>query len=131
MPSISPKQRGTTSVEVAICLPILFLFLFGSYELSRGNFLSHAVESAAYEGARIGILPGANAEKIETAVDFVMRSCGAIDYEVVVTPATITADTRRVTVEVILPMEDNTNIPTRFLNNPVFAGSCTLTREIL
>ena len=130
-PSRKQTRIGATAVEVAICLPILFLFLFSSYELSRGNFLSHAVESAAYEGARVGILPGANKAKIQAAVDFVMKSCGATNYQVTVTPAVLTEETTKVTVEVAVPMQENTNIPSNLLDDPVFRSSCTLTREVL
>ena len=51
------NRRGALTVEVAICLPLLLITLFGLYELSRANMIRHAVESAAYEGARSGILP--------------------------------------------------------------------------
>ena len=57
------RRVGALAVEVAMCLPILLMVLFGCYEVARANMLVHATESAAYEGARVGIIPGCNSRK--------------------------------------------------------------------
>ncbi len=128
---IAGKRQGTTTVEVAICLPILFMFLFGAYELSRCNMLLHAAESAAYEGARVGIVPGATKEKIEDAVTFVLVSVGATNFDVTVTPEVIGLDTEKVRVEVELDLGDNTAMPQLFIDDLQLRGECELTREAL
>jgi len=125
------SRQGTTAVEVAICLPVLFMFLFGCYELSRCNMLLHAAESAAYEGARVGIVPGATPEKIEDAVSFVLASVGAANFDVQITPATITSETEKVLVEVELDLGANTSMPQFFIKNSRLRGECELTRETL
>ncbi len=124
-------RRGVTTVEVAICLPLLFLFLFASFELASANMLRHACESAAYEGARVGIVPGVTIAKIEDAVGFVMGSVGAANYDVTVTPSTIQANTQKVTVAVEADLRQNSIMSHLFIRNLRLRGSCELTREVL
>ena len=128
---VSQQRRGATAVEVAICLPLLFIFLFGAYELSRCNMLLHAAESAAYEGARVGIVPGSTKEKIENAVSFVLSSVGATNFNVTVTPDVIQSDTEKVRVEVELDVQKNTSMPQFFVDEMRLRGECELTREVL
>ena len=128
---IARKRQGTTTVEVAICLPVLFMFLFSAYELSRCNMLLHAAESAAYEGARVGIVPGATKEKIEDAVAFVLVSVGATNFNVNITPEVIDLGTEKVKVEVELNLSDNTAMPQMFIDDLRLRGECELTREAL
>ena len=116
---------------MAICLPVLLIFLFGGYELGRANMLLHATESAAYEGARVGILPGATAEKVDEACREILASVGIRDATVTVTPRNIQADTPRVNVEIDVPLRTNASLSSFFLREPVFRGACELTRETL
>lgn len=125
------QRRGTLSVEVAVCLPLLLLTLFGCYEMAHANMLLHATESAAYEGARVGIIPGATEDRINAACGRLLRSVGIRNFDVIVTPAVITTDTDEVTVEVRVPFGGNTSIPTFYIDNPTFRGRCQLSRETL
>lgn len=126
------SRIGAVTVEVAICLPILFLLLFGCLEIAGANMLKHATESAAYEGARIGILPGATQAGVETAVDSVLDSIGAKGSSVEILPSVITQETEEIEVIVSVPYEPNAFIaPFVIRNNPTFKSSCKLRREIL
>lgn len=124
-------RSGVTTVEVAFCLPLLFLFLFASFELASANLLQHACESAAYEGARVGIVPGAKVERIEDAVEFVMSSVGAVNFDVIVTPNDIKADTEKVLVEVECELRENSIMSQLFIRNLRLKGTCEMTREVL
>ncbi|MEL7499412.1 MAG: TadE/TadG family type IV pilus assembly protein [Planctomycetota bacterium] len=127
----SSKDRcGALSVEVALCLPLLFMLLFGCYEMARANMLLHATESAAYEGARVGIIPGATKEKITAAASQILHSVGISDFTVEVTPSTIERDTPVVEVTVKVPFSKNMALPAMFMKNPTFSGVCKLSREI-
>ena len=134
MPSPASKRNrirtGALAVEMAICLPLLLMLLFGCYEMSRANMILHATESAAYEGARVGILPGATQEKITLATSQILRTMGISDFEVEVSPAVIQRDTPVVEVTVRVPFAKNTLIPTMFIKDPTFRGVCSLTREL-
>ncbi|MFK7767140.1 MAG: TadE/TadG family type IV pilus assembly protein [Mariniblastus sp.] len=125
------ERRGALTVEVALCLPILLMTLFGCFELAHANMLLHATESAAYEGARIGIIPGATEQKIQDAASGVLRTVGINNFTITVTPSVITTETEAVSVNIEVPFRGNTSLPTFFITNPVFRGNCELSREIL
>jgi len=126
------KRLGAITAEVAICLPVLFLLTFGCLEMAGANMLKHATESAAYEGARIGILPGATQAGVQQAVDKVLDSIGAEGSSIEILPQTITAETEEIEVVVSVPYAPNAWIaPFIIQSNPTFRSSCTLRREQL
>ncbi len=47
-----PRKRGAATVELAVCLPVLVLLVFGSIEASSFVFLKQSLQVAAYEGVR-------------------------------------------------------------------------------
>jgi len=129
------KRSGAVTVEVALCLPVLFLLLFGCLEMASANMLKHATESAAYEGARVGILPGATQAGVEQAVDHILNTIGAKGSAVEILPRTEIQDAEEVEViEVVVtvPYAPNAWIsPFVLRNNPIFRASCVLRREVL
>ena len=127
---IGSNRDGALTVEVALCLPILILLLFGCYEVAKVSMILHATQSAAYEGARVGIVPGATPERIEQAVGFTLRTFGVSNFEVETVPAVIERDTAQVQVIVRVPVGANISLPRLFVENPTFRGTTTLTREI-
>ena len=128
---LGTRRTGAVTVEMALTLPLLFLFLFGAYELSRANFLRHATRAAAYEGARVGILPGTNETKIREATNFVLQSVGARNATIDVEPTIIERDTRTVKVTVEVPANSNMLFMPMFMRDSIFQGDCELTRETL
>ena len=124
------SRCGALTVEMALCLPILLMVLFGGYELAHANMILHSTESAAYEGARTGIIPGATSEKIETSVRQLLLAVGIKNFNVAVSPAIIDETTETVTVNVSVPVRENMSFPAFFLKDPTFRGRCELSREI-
>ena len=121
----------TINIIISIFSFILFLFLFASYELARANMLQHAAESAAYEGARAGIVPGANPQKVRDACGFVLGSVGIRDSQITVEPAVIDPDTEKIKVLIEVPLRQNTLIAPFLFRDPVFRGECEMAREVL
>ncbi len=126
-----PSRRGALTVEVAICLPILITFLFACYEVAHANMLLHATESAAYEAARVGIVPGAKPAKIREAAAFVLNSVGVRNFTLTMTPDPITTKTNSVKIVILVPFRGNTAVSQMFVRDPTFRGQCELTRETL
>ena len=125
------RSQGVITVEVALCLPILLAMLFGSYELARANMMLHSTESAAYEGARVGIIPGATPESVRESVGSVLRTIAVTQFDVTIRPDVITNQTETIEVEVTVPFRENLAIPVFFIRDPTFVGTCTLRRETL
>ena len=123
-------RNGVLTVEVALCLPLLILLLFGCYELTRTSMILHATQSAAYEGARVGIVPGATPEQINDAAGFVLRTMGVSNFQIETIPAVIERDTEFVEVIVTVSVSENLSLPRLFVEDPTFTGTCVLSREI-
>ena len=49
------KRKGAVTVELAVCLPVLALLVFGSIEAAGFIFLKQSLQVAAYEGVREAI----------------------------------------------------------------------------
>jgi Flp pilus assembly protein TadG len=47
------KRRGAAIAETAVCVPVLFLLLFGTWEVGRLVHISQVVSNSAREGARL------------------------------------------------------------------------------
>jgi len=123
------SRGGVLSVEMALTLPVLFLILLAAFELGRANLMRHGAETAAYECARVAILPGATSAEIRQAADRVMLSVGATNFDLTVTPATILSTTRDVEVSVTVPLDQNMALAT-FVRGFRFTGRCELSTEL-
>jgi Flp pilus assembly protein TadG len=47
-------RRGSSTIELAVCLPMLFILLFGIMEVGRGLEVYQIMTSAVREGGRFG-----------------------------------------------------------------------------
>ena len=124
-------RRGVLTVEMAICIPIVFLILLGALEFSRMNMLRNSIDNAAYEGARRGVVPGATAcDCMDTAVS-VLTAVGARSATVSITPPTIDDNTTQVTVTISVPLSSNSWGPARFLSGATLRSVSTKSREFV
>lgn len=128
-PSSASRRRGVTTVEFAICAPVLFLFTFASLEFSRVNSIRQSTENAVYEGCRRGIVPGASAADIRASAQQVLNSVLARDGVITVTPSTITEDTSEVRVDIMVPVNSNSWVIANFFRDREITSSMTMIRE--
>lgn len=126
--SSTPGRHGATTVEVALILPVLFLFIFASFEFSRLNMLKHLAGAAAYEGAREGIVIGATADDVSTRVNAILTAGSVYDATITTTPSTITAATTEVVVQVTIPVDGNFWLMPAYASGSI-NGSCRLSTE--
>ncbi len=61
-------EKGGAVVEMAVIMPILFMFLFGIVEFGRIMMVSHSLNNAARAGARVAVLPGATNAAVVAAI---------------------------------------------------------------
>jgi Flp pilus assembly protein TadG len=125
------SRRGAVAVELALALPLLFFFIFGAYEFGRANMLRHTAEAAAYEGARVGIVPGASAAEVEASVKRLCSTVGIRNLTVDVEPKVLDRTNGTVSVTVTVPLQSNMLIAPAFLKNAEFRRNCKLLREKL
>jgi Flp pilus assembly protein TadG len=129
-PCLPVRRRGALTVEFALTVPILFLVFFGLVEFCRFNMVRHGVDSAVYEGARRGIVPGAQASDVRTATQRILDSVSVVGATIDVQPTVINADTETVTVSITVPFNSNGWVVPKFLSSATLERSCTLSREL-
>lgn len=122
-------RRGATTVEFAIIAPVFFLLLLTSFEFSRLNVIRHTADNAAYEAARIGMVPGATATEAVNEANRILNIAGTNGARVTVNPATLTPNTRQITVTVDVPMDQNGWITPKFTSGRTMRSESTLKAE--
>jgi len=125
----SPNRTGATTVEFALVAPIFFLILIVSFEFSRLNVILHTADNAAYEAARIAMVPGATAAEAVNEANRIMNIAGARGTTVTVNPATLGPNTDQITVTVDIPMGQNGLITPRFTGGRTISATSTLKAE--
>jgi len=83
------RRSGIAAIELALLLPLLLTLVFGMIEYGSLFWRAQQVANAARNGARRGIMAGATASNVTTAVDQTMLASGmgTTNYTVVLTPA--------------------------------------------
>jgi Flp pilus assembly protein TadG len=122
-------RRGAVSVEMAVIAPVVALLIFGSIEFARLNILQHAVNNAAYEAARHGMVPGATAAEVTTHAQQHLNAAGLVGATIQVTPTSLSEAAEQITVEVAVPMDQNSWIVPSFSGGQLIEGACTLRTE--
>ena len=125
-----PHRKGATAVEFGIIAPILFLFIFAAIEFSRANMVLHSCRIAAIEGARRGVIPGANAQECRDVAMESLDIVGITSAQIEVDPSPILPSTATVSVRVRAPVnfENGFAIP-NFLIGRTIESSVNLQRE--
>jgi Flp pilus assembly protein TadG len=125
----SQPRRGATLVEFALVAPIFFLLLLASFEFSRLNVIRHTADNAAYEAARMIMVPGAKASEGIAEAERILRIVGARGTTVTVDPSELGPRATQVTVEVAVPMNSNGLITPVFTGSAVVRSKSTLKAE--
>jgi Flp pilus assembly protein TadG len=123
---IANKRRGAYSVEFAVCASVLFTTIFASFELARYMFVRQAIDQVAYEAARTGVIAGATAQQVTAKANQLLSAQGIVVSSITVTPATFTATTTEITVQITCNYAANTWVPPSFL-----PGGNIVTRTVL
>lgn len=123
------NRTGATAVEFALVAPIFFLLLLSSFEFSRLNVIRHTADNAAYEAARIAMVPGATAAEAATEANRIMDIAGARGTTITINPATLGPNTSQITVTVDVPLDQNGWIVPRFTRTQTMRAVSTLKAE--
>lgn len=130
---VKPSRRirlGATTVETAFALPILFLFFFSGVEFARVNMIRNAIQNAAYEGAREGMVPGATNSDCAAAANRLIDVLSLQDATISVTPSPILPSTDAVAVSVTVPINTaNSFVMPRFYLGKSLNATVRLSRE--
>lgn len=123
------KRHGATAVEFAIVSPILFFILFGCIELGLAHMMLHTTEAAAYEAARVAIIPGSTAQEATAAAERILGTAGVRKATINMSPSNLSQPTRNVTVTISTKFSDNLALPTFYVTDAPIVKTCILQRE--
>lgn len=84
-------RRGSATVELAICLPVLLLIATGIVELCSMMFVRQGLTIAAYETAHAALQPAADSADALTVGDQILSERRIQGASVVISPSDIKA----------------------------------------
>ncbi len=70
----NPRRPGTAAVEFAVCLPLLFLIMFGLWEVGRIVEVQQVAWNATREGARDASMGQANLQAVASNLVLYLQS---------------------------------------------------------
>ena len=122
-------RSGAVAVEFAITAGVAMLFFFGAFEFARVAMIRGTIDNAIYEGARVGIIPGATNADVVRKVNEIMGFSLVRSAKVTVSPNPIRFDSKTVTVTVDLPLDQNTFSPANFFKGKSILRTIQMKRE--
>lgn len=123
------NRRGAALVEFALTLPVILLLIAALLEISRVQMLKHSADTAAYEAARSGIVVGAVHADVQNAADALLSTAQLKSWSVSIAPEIFTEHTPAVTVQVDIPVAENSWISPFFFSDTVVSSTVTLITE--
>ena len=97
------SERGASSIETALILPVMLALMFGIIEFSRFFWIQHTVSAAAAEGARLAILNEPTDTEVYAWIDQIVMDGGVYDAAEVNMSARVAG--QPVSVSVTVPYE--------------------------
>lgn len=80
-------QLGVAVVELAVCLPILVVILLATVETCVMLQLQQNLAVAAYEGARVGTMPGVGSGTVQLQCEMLLDDRNINGYTITMEPA--------------------------------------------
>jgi hypothetical protein len=104
-----PVRTGVAATELAVCMPVIVLIVLASMEACAMIFLQQSLSVAAYEGARVGLSPGAEAGDVTSQCQQILDDREVKGASIVVTPSSIpsAAEGTWIAVETKAPFAKN------------------------
>ena len=124
--SVCADRRGTLAVEFALVAPIIFMLFFAGLEMTSLNLMRHTAGNASYEAARKAIVPGATFAEAEQEARRLLSSVGAVNGVTV----DVQDDGNKVTVNIQIPVDQNSWGLAHFSSGWTITKSCTLSRGL-
>lgn len=124
--SQSEKRRAAAVVELALTLPVFVLIFLATIEATSMIFLKQSLEIAAYEGARIAIIPGSDSSNVNAGCTLLLdgRSVQADSITVIPNDFDSQPYGTVIRVQVTAQCSDNSAI------SPWFYSGRTLTSDV-
>lgn len=126
---IRSSRCGAVTVEFAIVAPIFFLLVLAAFEFGWLQVMRHTADNAAYEAARVAMVPGATVADAVNKANQILGVVHAHGATVTVNPNPITNSTTQLSVAVDIPMARNGLVLPRFTRATNLHSVSTLQTE--
>lgn len=88
VPTHRPRSRaGAAIIELAVCLPVLVVVTLATIEACAMIYLKQTLTIAAFEGARLGVIPGSQSLNVEAQSQLVLTDHGVASYLITMEPS--------------------------------------------
>jgi Flp pilus assembly protein TadG len=125
------NRHGAALIEFSVCLPIFFLITMATIETCRMVYLRQSLKIAAYECARVGIVPGMTDQAVRDQCDLILLGRKLSNYQLRTSPESIESlkygDLLTVTIE--MSADKNAIVGSWFYRNRSFQESVTIMAE--
>lgn len=124
-------RRGTATVELTVCLPVLVLIVVGTIETCNFIHSSESLKTATYEAARVMAMPGGTKSAGEQRCQEILESRGIEGAKLTTTPPSLNAleQGEKFTVEVTLKDYEANFFVRPFLSAVELRQSITFVKE--
>lgn len=125
------KRNGTATVELAVCLPVVLLVTMGAVEGASMAFLRQTLVQSAYEGAKVAVRRGNEAEDGIHAAQSVVIGRQLQDVSISFTPRNPDRlpPGEPVTITVTAPGDANSILPFGPFRGKTITVSATMAKE--
>ncbi len=117
------NRRGAAAVEFAVVAPLFFLMVFGMIEFGRMIMVQQVITNASREGARMGVLDGATAASVQSAIQTYVQGASVQGAQVTVNPDPPSSAGYGEPVTITVSVNFN---QVSWLPSPMFLGGQTL-----
>ncbi len=127
----TPRRRGTAAVELAVCLPVIILLVFGSIEAASFIFLKQSLNVAAYEGIRETIRNGSTNANGEARATNLLDSRNVNDYQITFPNGEAGSANRgdEIVILVSAPTQTNSPLAGQFVSNRQLTSRVVMVKE--
>lgn len=125
------KRKAAAIVELAFVLPILFTLLFGTIEACAMLHLQQTLEIAAYESARISLVPTSKASLVQETADRFFKNRNVHGGTITISPSNFETSPigTNITIRVTAPASGNLPLPPMFFSGKSLSASCSMMKE--
>lgn len=127
------NRRGSSAVEFAVVLPLIFILFLGSVEVGRAIMVQHSLQEAAKGACRIYTVKENSEQQVHGLVDKAMEEAGITNYTVELEPLTkadLDEHMEPVTVTVSVAYEDVAWMTPWYMGGATIAGRCTMPADL-
>jgi Flp pilus assembly protein TadG len=129
-----PARRGRWGVaaaELAVCLPILLLFIIGAVECCSMIYVDQTLAIASYEGVRAAIRFDATSSDVEAKSQTILDARRVSGATIVIDPSDVGQAPRGtpITVSVSAPCSENNVLTTWFFTDKTLTETSKMIKE--